>query len=253
MISSNELSDFLETKFQQYHQVDFIASDPISIPHEFSRKEDIEIAAFLTATIAWGQRLTIIKNAKKLMEQMDHAPYDFILNHTSSNTGPFKDFKHRTFNGVDLLFFFRSLQNIYRHHGGLEAIMSQQPENMKTNLRLFRSVFFELPFPQRTAKHLANPTKGSAAKRLNMFLRWMVRDNTKGVDFGLWKNIHPSQLYMPLDVHTGNVSRKLGLLERTQNDWEAVRLLTERLRTFDKSDPIKYDYALFGLGVFEGF
>jgi uncharacterized protein (TIGR02757 family) len=253
MISVNELTDFLESKYLQYNQHSFIDSDPISIPHLYSRKEDIEIAGFLTAIIAWGQRTTIIKNAKNLMAMMDHAPHDFIINFKPADSKPFTSFKHRTFNGVDLLFFMKALQYIYTQCNGLESAMSKHPNDMPTNLYAFRTLFFSIEGPERTKKHLANPLSGSAAKRLNMFLRWMVRNDKAGVDFGLWKSLQPAQLYVPLDVHSGNVARKLGLLQRKQNDWKAVEELTQQLRTYDPNDPVKYDYALFGLGVFEGF
>jgi uncharacterized protein (TIGR02757 family) len=251
------LFDFLESKSGQYNNPGFIESDPISIPHQFQRKEDIEIAAFFAATIAWGQRTTILRNARRLMELMDDSPYDFIAGAAPSDLTRFSAFVHRTFNGRDVMFFVRSLQNIYRNHGGLETIFSQVVNETsadgKEGLQNFRQVFFSIPFPQHASRHVADVMAGSAAKRLNMFLRWMVRFDKRGVDFGIWKRVGMNQLYCPLDVHSGRVARKLGLLTRSQNDWKAVEELTAALRTFDPADPVKYDFALFGLGVFEKF
>lgn len=252
-----ELKDFLEEKYLQYNTTEFIESDPISIPHRFSKKEDIEIAGFLAATIAWGNRASIIKNANKLMDLLDDTPHEFVLNASFSDLKPFSRFVHRTFNGEDCIFFVTSLMNIYRNKGGLENIFSkgfnQEKENVKDAIINFRKEFFKIKHPARTLKHVSNPEDNSAAKRLNMFLRWMVRNDNKGVDFGLWKEIKPSQLCLPLDVHTGNVSRKLGLLKRNQNDWKAVEEVTNNLKKYNAKDPIKYDFALFGLGVFEKF
>ena len=255
MLKNSELHNFLEEKHDQYNRPEFIESDPISIPHQFSKKEDIEIAAFLTATIAWGNRKMIIKNAKQLMELIDRAPFDFIQNFTDDELKPFEKFVHRTFNGTDCIYFLKSLQNIYKNHGGLEGSFSLPKEsiNIKESIISFHKLFFELEHQDRTRKHLANPEKSSAAKRINMFLRWMVRDDKRGVDFGIWKNISTGKLFCPLDVHSGNVARKLGLLSRNANDWKAVEELTGNLRKFDVADPVKYDFALFGLGVFEKF
>lgn len=254
-----ELFEFLEEKYEDYNKPSFIENDPISIPHLFSKKEDIEIAGFLTAAISWGQRKTIINNARKLLQMMDGSPYDFILNAAKKDMEPFRNFKHRTFNGTDCLCFLQALQNIYKNHYGLEnvftnPISSGQSGNVVFNTLInFRKIFFSLPHPARSEKHISNPEKGASAKRLNMFLRWMVRNDNRGVDFGLWKNIPPYQLLCPLDVHSGNVARKLGLLKRRQNDWMAVIELTDALKKFDERDPVKYDFALFGLGVFENF
>lgn len=248
-----QIFDLLEEKHEKFNQPNFIASDPISIPHLFSQKEDIEIAGFLAATIAWGQRKTIITNANKMIALMDMQPYDFILNHSNKELKRFELFKHRTFNGVDMVYFIKALQHIYKNYGGLEAVFSRYPLAMKLAIHHFKQVFFEIQHPQRTTKHIADPLKNSAAKRINMFLRWMVRNDKKGVDFGLWTTIKPAQLMCPLDVHSGNVARKLGLLHRTQNDWQAVEELTSALQSFDENDPVKYDFSLFGLGVFEGF
>jgi uncharacterized protein (TIGR02757 family) len=252
---SSELKDLLELKSSFYNRPEFISSDPISIPHMFTLKEDIEIAGFLSAVIAWGQRGTIIRNAKKLLEMMDSSPLDFILNAGEKDMKGFLQFSHRTFNGTDTLYFINSLQNIYLNYGGLEKAFSDggKIRNAKEMILHFRNIFFEIPFPVRTSKHIANPAKGFSAKRLNMFLRWMVRNDGKGVDFGIWKSISPAALYCPLDVHSGRVARKLGLLQRKQDDWKAVEELTASLRQFEPEDPVKYDFALFGMGVFEKF
>jgi len=255
-LNSIELKDFLDEKFDLYNRESFIDSDPIQIPTRFSKKEDIEIAGFLSAGIAWGQRPTIIRNANRLMELMDQQPFEFLMNASETEFGNFKDFKHRTFNGDDCIFFLKSLRNIYRNHSGLESVFTlgyKQSGNIKGVLSYFRKVFFEIDHQQRTQKHISNVDKKSAAKRLNMFLRWMVRKDDRKIDFGLWNNINMSDLYLPLDVHTGNVGRKLGLLTRNQNDWQSVDEITSNLRKLDPTDPVKYDYALFGLGIFEKF
>ncbi len=253
----SEITNFLNEKVIQYNRPDFIESDPISVPHRFSRKEDIEIIGFLASTIAWGQRPTIIRNAQKFAHLMDDAPFDFIQNFQPSDLDRFHDFKHRTFNGEDAAYFMQALQHLYKNHKGLEGAFSAQmtasDNNVFSGICGFRELFFELQHPKRCEKHVSNPAKGSAAKRLNMFLRWMVRDDNCGVDFGIWKRIKPSQLLMPLDVHTGNVGRKLGLLTRKQSDWKAVLELNNNLKKLDPNDPVKYDFALFGLGIFEGF
>lgn len=249
----SELKKFLDSKVARYEQYSFCESDPIGIVHTFHKKEDIEIAAFLAASIAWGQRKTIIRNATFLLDRMDRSPHDFILNFTDDDLRDFENFKHRTFNFDDLKGFFVGLQNLYTNHGGLEPALSTVPTDMAKNISKFKQLFFEAIHLPRTRKHVADPLKGSAAKRINMYLRWMVRPAAGGVDFGLWKSIKPGQLYLPLDVHTGSVGRKLGLLKRNQNDWKAVEEITKGLRKFDSEDPVKYDYALFGLGVFEGF
>jgi uncharacterized protein (TIGR02757 family) len=253
-LSHQELFDFLEAKYEQYNHPEFIETDPISVPHQFTRKEDIEIAAFLTATISWGNRQSIVKDAEKLLGMMEFSPYDFIVNLNQTETEKFESFYHRTFNGKDCIFFLNSLKNIYQIHDGLESLFL--PDNVtgiKGALCRFRSVFLEIDHPRRSEKHVADPFKGASAKRLLMFLRWMVRNDHKGVDFGLWKKISSAILMCPLDVHSGNVARKLGLLQRKQNDWKAVEELTANLRQFDLEDPVKYDFALFGLGVFEHF
>lgn len=254
-IPKQELKDFLDTKVTQYNNPKFIETDPIQIPHQFQKKEDIEISAFLTATIAWGNRKSIINNAKRLMVLLDNAPHDFILNHKTSDLEKLQTFVHRTFNGLDCIQFISSLQHIYKNYGGLENVFSKNAEKdtLQTAISKFKSIFFEIEHLPRTKKHVSDPLKNSAAKRINMFLRWMVRQDNAGVDFGIWQTLSPSQLSCPLDVHSGNVARKLGLLKRKQNDAKALFELDTNLRKLDKNDPVKYDFALFGLGVFEGF
>jgi uncharacterized protein (TIGR02757 family) len=246
------VKDFLDESYLKYNSCAFIENDPVSIPHLFSKKEDIEIAGFLAATIAWGNRKSIINNALKLMNWMDGAPHTFILNHSKKELKPFEKFVHRTFNGSDCLFFIRSLKNIYENHGGLEKTFNADSAGefrLKQRIINFRQIFLEVDHFSRSEKHLSNPAQKSSAKRLCMFLRWMVRKDRMGVDFGIWKNVGMSELCLPLDVHTGNVSRTLGLLQRKQNDWQSVEEITSVLRSFDAKDPIKYDFALFGLGV----
>ncbi len=254
-MTKKELKDFLDAKVAQYNRPSFLESDPLQIPHRFLAKEDVEISAFLTATIAWGNRKSIINNASRMMELLQQAPFDFVMNHHPNDLDRLAPFVHRTFNGEDLCYFVKSLQNIYRNHGGLENIFSQYATTTSTQTAIsaFKQVFFELPHPLRTTKHISDPARGSAAKRINMFLRWMVRDSATQVDFGLWKKIGPEQLSCPLDVHSGNVARKLKLLKRKQNDAKAVLELNKNLRELDPRDPVKYDFALFGLGVFERF
>ena len=251
----SELKEFLDAKVLQYENPKFLDSDPIQIPHRFTKKEDIEISAFLTATIAWGNRKSIITNANRMMELMDSSPYDFIMQHKEKDIDQLQSFVHRTFNGQDLSYFVLSLRNIYRKNGGLEEVFARNLDKigLQESISNFKKVFFELPHPHRTTKHVSDPLKGSAAKRINMFLRWMVRPDTKQVDFGLWKSIHPSQLSCPLDVHSGNVARKIKLLKRKPNDAKALAELDKSLRRLDPNDPVKYDFALFGLGVFEKF
>ena len=249
------LKDFLDHKAAQYEHPSFLDSDPIQVPHAFERKEDIEISAFLTATIAWGNRKTIIKSADRMMAFMDHSPYDFVLGHDPRDLRTLGTFVHRTFNGEDLTYFVTALRELYEKYGGLEAQFVPDGQNdTLDSLAAFKARFFSFEgAPERSRKHLGDPSTGSAAKRLNMFLRWMVRSDASGVDFGLWKDIDPAALSCPLDVHSGNVARKLGLLDRKQNDAVAVRELDAALRELDPKDPVRYDFALFGLGVFEGF
>jgi uncharacterized protein (TIGR02757 family) len=250
MYTDQELKWMLEEAYGQFARPDFIDNDPIKIPKRFSSKEDIEIAGFLTATIAWGQRISIIKSANRLMALMDEAPHDFIVNHEAKDRKRFKGFVHRTFNADDAMFFMASLQHIYTKKQGLESAFSS-PEATSNFERLsrFHELFFSIEHLDRSKKHVSNPVKGSSAKRLNMFLRWMVRSSKEGIDFGIWKSISASELMIPLDVHTGNVARKLGLLTRKQDDWKAVNELTQRLTNFDANDPVRYDLALFGMGV----
>lgn len=250
-----ELKSFLDEKVELYNNLSFIESDPIQIPHLFSVKEDIEIAGFLSATIAWGNRKMIIKNAYRMMDLMGNAPYDFVMSHTENDLERLESFVHRTFNELDFTSFIKGLQHIYTNHNGLEAIFTkhQEPESMQKSITEFKKTFFEIPHQHRTEKHISDPMNGSAAKRINMYLRWMIRQDNKGVDLGIWKNISPALLSCPLDVHSGNVARKLGLLTRKQNDGKAVIELDTKLRKLDSNDPAKYDFALFGLGIFEGF
>lgn len=253
-LPGDELKEFLDEKYELYNRPSFIEYDPISIPHKFSRKEDIEISAFFSAAIAWGQRPTILKNANRLMELMENDPYRFIINSNKGDRKKFDRFVHRTFQNEDAIYFVQSLQNIYRKYGGLENVFSgKSKKDVKNGIIHFRKIFLEVNPHGRTAKHIANVEKNASAKRINMFLRWMVRNDKRGVDFGIWKNISPSLLYRPLDLHSGRVARKLGLLSRKQDDWKAVDELTLNLRALDKKDPVKYDFALFGLGVFEKF
>lgn len=254
-LNKKELKDFLDSKVVQYNNSRFIESDPIQVPHEFNKKEDIEIAAFLTATIAWGNRKSIIKNAKYMMQLLDNSPYDFVMNHQESDLEQLLPFVHRTFNGNDFIQFIKCLRHIYETHLGLENVFSKHAEtnSLQKSIHQLKKVFFEIEHLQRTQKHISDPLKNSAAKRINMFLRWMVRRDNAGVDFGIWTSLSPAQLSCPLDVHSGNVARKLGLLHRKQNDGKALLELDSALRKLDAKDPVKYDFALFGLGVFEGF
>lgn len=251
-MKDHEMKEFLDEQASKYNAMDFIELDPILIPHGFSKREDIEISAFFSAIIAWGQRPSIIKNARSLMERMEESPHDFVMNASNKDLKNLDGFVHRTFNAEDAKHFVRALRAIYQS-GGLENLFleagKEGERNYKNGLISLRETFFQLPHEQRTQKHIANPEKGSSAKRLNMFLRWMVRKDKRGVDFGLWDQLSPSKLLLPLDVHTGNISRELGLLQRKQNDWKAVIEISERLRDFDPIDPIKYDFALFGIGV----
>ena len=254
MIYDDELKDFLDYKVEEYNKQSFIETDPISIPHRYTRKEDIEIASFLTATISWGNRKAILKAANYLMDSFGESPYDFVLESTVGQIDSISNFYYRTFNNSDLSYFIKALRNIYENHDGLESIFSVNgKENLHEAISTFRVIFFELDHPERARKHVSDPMSGSAAKRLHMMLRWLVRRDNKGVDFGIWKGISPSILSIPLDIHSGNTARKLGLLNRNQNDLKAVMELDAKCRIFDPKDPSKYDFALFGLGVFEKF
>ncbi|MGE0077493.1 MAG: TIGR02757 family protein [Bacteroidales bacterium] len=254
-LTFNELRDFLEEKVIQYNTPNFIEQDPIQIPHMYSEKEDIEISGFFAATISWGNRTSIIKNAKRMMELMGNSPYEFVLNHRDEQLNKINGFVHRTFNSTDFLFFIKALKHIYQEKNGLEGVIneSKTEESLQPAIHQLKKEFFTIPHPIRTEKHISDPIKGSAAKKINMYLRWMVRKDNSGVDFGIWKNISPSILSCPLDVHSANVARKLGLIERKQNDAKTVFELDSTLRQMDCNDPVKYDFALFGLGVYENF
>jgi len=255
MLNSQDLKGFLDAKVLQYNNPKFIESDPIQVPHQFTKKEDIEIAGFLAATIAWGNRKSIIKNAKQMMQLLGNSPHDFVINHQETDLEQLLPFVHRTFNGNDFVQFIKSLKHIYTHHNGLESVFLKHAtkESLQHAIHNLKKIFFEIKHLPRTQKHISDPLKNSAAKRLNMFLRWMIRNDNSGVDFGLWQSLSPAQLSCPLDVHSGNVARKLGLLTRKQNDTKALLELDTALRELDPVDPVKYDFALFGLGVFEGF
>lgn len=250
------LKDFLDSKVEQFNRPDFIELDPISIPHQYKKKQDIEIAGLLTAVLAWGQRVTVINKSKELLSLMDNSPHDFLLNHKLADLKPFEKFKHRTFNATDALYFVETLKNIYRKNSTLEEafLVSASEPHIGAGLINFHNLFFSLDdFPNRTKKHISTPERKSACKRINMYLRWMVRSDKKGVDFGLWKKISPSQLICPLDLHVERVARKLKLIKRKQVDWETAIELTANLKTLDPADPVKYDFALFGLGIVEKF
>lgn len=253
-----DLKGFLDEKVEMYNQPGFITLDPISIPHRFSKKEDIEIAGFFAAVLAWGQRKTIINKCIKLFELMDNSPHDFLIHHQDTDLKRFLNFKHRTFNEVDTLYFIHFLSWYYRIYPSLEDafLMGQtgSQDSMYAILTQFHEFFFSLEdAPDRTQKHIATPVRKSACKRINMYLRWMVRSDLKGVDFGLWTKISSSQLICPCDLHVDRVGRKLGLITRKQTDWLTAIELTEKLREFDSVDPVKYDFALFGLGIEEKF
>lgn len=252
-LPQRRLQLLLDNAHRRFATPDFVADDPLQVPRSFADRGHAEVIGFLTATIAWGQRRTIITNAQRLVQRMEHAPLDFVLHASPAELRPLDSFVHRTFNGTDLRYFIRALRHLYRTHGGLEeAFLPEDPAApwiAAEAIHRFKQRFFALPHPARTTKHVADPLKGSNAKRLNMYLRWMVRPATDGVDLGLWTRIPTAQLMVPLDVHTGRVARTLGLLQRTQDDWKAVEELTAALRRFDADDPVKYDLALFGLGV----
>lgn len=245
------LKVYLDSKADYYENELFIADDPISVPHRFTKKEDIEISGLLTATISWGNRKAIIKSALYLMQLMDYSPCDFILNHSEADLMSFQKFVHRTFNAEDAIFFIKVLKKYYVSHKSLESIFLPEKgeKDLMNSIVRFRSMILSLQPASRSIKHIADPLAGSAAKRIHMFLRWMVRKSKRGVDFGIWQRISPSLLSCPLDVHTGNTARELGLLSRKQNDLKAVRELDAILRSFEPKDPVKYDYALFGIGL----
>lgn len=252
----NGLKDFLDKKVELYNQPAFIKDDPISIPHLFIKHQDREIAGFFAAIFAWGNRTTIINKSTELMLLMHNAPYDFCINHSDKDLKTLFHFKHRTFNATDLLYFIAFFKMHYSRHHSLETAftqwMNKRDETVENALSGFYHYFFSLPdIPERTRKHIASPEKNSSCKRINMFLRWMVRHDNGGVDFGIWKNISPAQLICPLDVHAARVAKELKLMQRQQSDWQAALELTAYLRTLDKADPVKYDFALFGTGVME--
>jgi uncharacterized protein (TIGR02757 family) len=253
VLTKRELKELLDSKHDQFNHREFILHDPIQVPHSFSRKEDIEVSAFLTATIAWGTRASIIKNARGMMDRMDHAPYDFIRTADDSDLERLEGFVHRTFNSVDLKYFVMALRNVYLNHGGLEVVFTEgyRKGGIFGSLSHFRLTFMSFGQPGRTSKHISDVGKGSAAKRLNLFLMWMVRKDSRGVHFGLWDGISPSDLMIPLDTHVSRVARLLGMLPRNGNDWQAVEELTAALRKIDPKDPCKYDFSLFGLGLFD--
>ncbi|MFZ1305975.1 MAG: TIGR02757 family protein [Ferruginibacter sp.] len=251
-----DLKKYLEQKVDLYNQPSFIKDDPISIPHLFTKKQDIEIAGFFAAIFSWGNRTTIINKSKELMQLMDFAPHAFCINKDPGRLKRLLAFKHRTFNATDLLYFIEFLNFHYSNNESLETAftkgMNKKDETMENGLSGFYNYFFSLPdIPERTRKHIASPEKNSSCKRLNMYLRWMVRRDDKGVDFGIWKNISPSQLICPVDVHVARVSKELKLIQRQPVDWQTALELTTYLRTLDKADPVKYDFALFGTGVME--
>jgi uncharacterized protein (TIGR02757 family) len=251
------LINFFNEKVQQYNQSSFIKNDPICIPHLFTKKQDIEISAFFAAIFAWGNRTTIINKSKELMQLMDMQPHQFCLGASNKELKNLRDFKHRTFNATDLLYCIDFFRSHYGHHNSLEKAFlpnNKKPLTVFDALVHFHHYFFSLEdVPKRTQKHIANPTKGSTCKRLNMFLRWMVRSDKQGVDFGIWKNILPSQLVCPIDVHVARVAKRFGLLDQKQINWQAAVELTGYLQKLDPSDPVKYDFALFGLGVMEKY
>jgi uncharacterized protein (TIGR02757 family) len=253
-MTENELKNFLDSKVDLYNQPSFIKNDPICIPHLFSKKQDIEIAGFFAAIFAWGNRTTIINKSTELMKLMSMAPHDFCLHHKEKDLKSLLHFKHRTFNATDFLYFIEFFKQHYTKHQSLETAFTQHGRTAEEMLTGFHHYFFSLKhIPERTKKHIATPERNSSCKRLNMFLRWMVRKDKTGVDFGIWSTISPSQLICPIDVHVARVARQLNILKRKQTDWQAAIELTEYLRTLDKRDPVKYDFALFGMGVMEKF
>jgi uncharacterized protein (TIGR02757 family) len=253
-MNKKDLREFLDRKVEEYNQHSFIKNDPISIPRLFTKDQDIEIAGFFAAVFSWGNRATIINKSKELMQLMDNAPYDFCLGHSPKELKRLTSFKHRTFSTTDLLYFIEFFKYHYSKHKSLETAFTKYGTTVEEMLTGFHHYFFSLEHvPARTRKHIATPERRSSCKRLNMFLRWMVRDDNKAVDFGIWKNISSSQLICPIDLHVARVARRLDILKRKQTDWQAALELTQYLRTLDKNDPVKYDFALFGLGVMEKF
>jgi uncharacterized protein (TIGR02757 family) len=252
-ISIFDIKDFLDKKVEQYNTPDFITNDPVSIPHRFTQKQDMEIMGFFAAIFAWGQRKTIINKCRELSDRMDNAPYQFVAGHTDTDLKKLLGFKHRTFNDTDLLYCIDFMKRHYSRFETLEeAFFPEKEMDIESALNHFQSYFFSYPdAPHRTRKHIPSPAQKSACKRLNMYLRWMVRDDDKGVDFGIWKKIKPAQLICPLDLHVERTARKIGLLERDKPDWKAAIELTGNLRLLDANDPAKYDFALFGISIEE--
>jgi uncharacterized protein (TIGR02757 family) len=252
-----QLKALLDEKVKLYNQPGFIEKDPVSIPHLFTKKQDIEISGLFAAVLAWGNRTSIINNCKKLVNWMDNAPHDFILNHHDTDLKKMLGFAHRTFNATDLLYFIQFLRYHYSKHTSLEDAFvpgrSYKEDTVEQALIYFHNYFFSIEHPERSRKHVATPARKSACKRINMYLRWMVRRDNKGVDFGIWKKIHPRQLVCPLDVHVARVAQRLDLLENTNSNWANALHLTYRLRELNREDPAVYDYALFGLGMAERF
>lgn len=294
-LSGEELKSLLDEQVDKYNRPDFIPEDPVCIPHEYALKQDIEIAGFFAAILAWGQRKTIINKCHDLFDRMDREPYAFIRGHEESDLKRLLGFKHRTFNDTDLLYFVAFLRHHYLQFESLEdafligwrkqefrsdyvggsprdaagdpvsfraqaadtcllpqlhAEGAEPSFDIQTALINFRKYFFSLPdYPVRTHKHISSPAQKSTCKRLNMYLRWMVRQDQRGVDFGLWRRLSPAQLICPFDVHVDRVARQLGLVQRKQRDWQTAEEVTDRLREFDPKDPVKYDFALFGMGV----
>jgi len=251
-----DLRSFLEEKVERYNQPAFITLDPVSIPHMYTKRQDIEISGLFAAVLAWGKRVTIVRKCGELMAWMDHDPHQFILHHRARDLKRFEEFRHRTFNGTDALYFIEALQSIYSQYTSLEEafIVPATDTTIELGLIRFHHLFFSLEnHPHRTKKHLPTPERKSTCKRINMYLRWMVRQDKKGVDFGLWKKISPSQLVCPCDLHVDRVARMLKLIRRKQTDWLTALELTENLRKLDPGDPVKYDFALFGLGIEEGW
>ncbi len=257
-MNDRDLKVFLDEKVVQYNTPEFIADDPILIPHRYNLKNDIEISGLLAATLAWGNRKSIIKNAEVLLERMDGEPSNFIRNSSTKDiNSAVQGFCHRTFNEVDAAFFIKAISCVLKDYGGMEELFFEGFKKYDGSamhaLHHFREVFFSYHTPGRTSKHVSDPLKNSSSKRLCMYLRWMIRKDNKGVDLGIWETIDASDLMLPLDTHTGRISRALGLLKRKQNDWKAVEEVTARLRQYDPADPSKYDLALFGIGMYEDF
>lgn len=255
-IDPKALKDFLDEKVALYNKPDFIEHDPVGIPHRFTKKQDVEIAGLFAATLAWGQRKTIVRKCSELMNMMDDDPHNFILHHSERDLNPLLNFKHRTFNTTDALYFIEFLKAFYQKHDSLEDAFLVLPDEptIENGLIGFHNIFFGMPdFPHRTKKHVATPARKSTCKRLVMYLRWMVRQDKNGVDFGIWKRISPAQLICPCDLHVDRVARKLKLIKRKQTDWQTALELTTNLRMLDPNDPVKYDFALFGLGIEEGW